>query len=162
MRLHEMLSTDKEEILKYVPDYKINLISPISMKEEEINKFKSNFWELATFISYGRDKKAMSKLANDDRFRHVDPLVANIANDLTDAKLELNEDEEGNVDMCIALQELSNDWKNEGKNEGIMEKSIDVAKKLITKNTMSLEDISECIGLSLEKVKELAEEVNKK
>ena len=43
-----------------------------------------------------------------------------------------------------------------------MEKSIDVAKKLITKNSMSREDISKYIGLSLEKVKELAEEVNKK
>ena len=166
MRLHEMLSTNKEEILKYVPDYKINLISPVSMKEEEINKFKSNFWELATFISYGRDKKAMSKLANDDRFRHVDPLVANIANDLTDAKLELNEDEEGKVDMCIALQELSIDWKNEGrlegKNEGMMEKSIDVAKQMLLKNKLSFEDISDYSGLSLEKVKELAKEVNKK
>ena len=55
-------------------------------------------------------------------------------------------------------KELSNDWKN----EGIMEKSIDVAKKLITKNSMSREDISKYIGLSLEKVRELAEEVNKK
>ena len=62
----------------------------------------------------------------------------------------------GRID--VETKELSNDWKN----EGIMEKSIDVAKKLITKNSMSLEDISKYIGLSLEKVKELAEEVNKK
>lgn len=62
----------------------------------------------------------------------------------------------GRID--VETKELSNDWKN----EGIMEKSIDVAKKLITKNSMSREDISKYIGLSLEKVKELAEEVNKK
>ena len=62
----------------------------------------------------------------------------------------------GRID--VETKELSNDWKN----EGIMEKSIDVAKKLITKNSMSREDISKYIGLSFEKVKELAEEVNKK
>ncbi len=62
----------------------------------------------------------------------------------------------GRID--VETKELSNDWKN----EGIMEKSIDVAKKLITKNSMSREDISKYIGLSLEKVRELAEEVNKK
>ncbi len=104
----------------------------------------------------------MSKLADDERFKNVDPLVANIANDITDAKLKLNENEEGKVDMCVALQELRVDWKNEGKNEGILENTLAVAKKMLLKNKLSLEDISDYSGLSLDKVKELSEEVNKK
>ncbi len=116
----------------------------------------------------------MSKLANDERFKNVDPLVANIANDITDAKLKLNENEEGKVDMCVALQELRIDWLNEGRNEGkiegrneginegAMNKALAVAKKMLSKNKLSLEDISDYSGLSLDKVKELAKEVNNK
>lgn len=46
--------------------------------------------------------------------------------------------------MCRAMEEL------------IEEDKIESAEKLIAKGKMTLEDIAECLSLSLEKVKELA------
>ena len=37
--VHDMLNTDDARILKYVPDYKMNLISPVSMTEVDLEKY---------------------------------------------------------------------------------------------------------------------------
>lgn len=120
--IHEMLTTQKPGILKFVPDYRINLIDPISMDKSEIDKFTSNFRELATFIKCGRDKQAMRELVqNNERFRHLDPLVANIVNDVTKSGLNIKPNEKGEVDMCIAIAEMQEDSKAEGRVEGLVE-----------------------------------------
>ncbi|MCI5586584.1 MAG: transposase, partial [Lachnospiraceae bacterium] len=59
---HDMLTTQESGIMQYVPDYRINLISPVSMNDQEIEKFKSDFKQLAKFIQCGKDKNAMKKL----------------------------------------------------------------------------------------------------
>jgi hypothetical protein len=45
-----MLSVDNPEILSLVPDYRINLIAPAEMSNEEIDKFKTNLREVMLFI----------------------------------------------------------------------------------------------------------------
>lgn len=120
--IHEMLSTHKPGVLKFVPDYKMNLIAPISMEKSEIDKFTSNFRELATFIKCGSDKHAMRELVqNNEKFRHLDPLVANIVNDVTKSGLNIKPNEKGEVDMCIAIFEMQEDSKAEGRVEGRVE-----------------------------------------
>jgi hypothetical protein len=43
--IHEMLSVKDSRILSLVPNYRINLISPSSLSDEEINKFSTNLRE---------------------------------------------------------------------------------------------------------------------
>ena len=118
MSLHEMLTTTEESVLKFVPDYKMNLIAPVSMNDEDIEKFSSNFRELAAFIKCGSDKQAMNKLAQDERFRHLDPKVATIANNVTKSGLKIEINEKGEVDMCVAIAGIKEDAKAEGRAEG--------------------------------------------
>ena len=40
--VHDMFCVDDEQILKYVPDYKINLIEPIKVSDSEYEKFKTD------------------------------------------------------------------------------------------------------------------------
>ena len=56
----------------------------------------------------------------------------------------LKQDQKGVTTMCRAMEEL------------IEEDKIESAEKLIAKGKMTLEDIAECLSLSLEKVTELA------
>lgn len=117
--LHEMLSSQDEGILRYVPDYRINLITPVSMTDEEIGKFRSDFKELAAFIKCGRDKDAMVDLVqNNDNFRHMDKLTAEVANDVTHSNLRLVVNEKGEVDMCVAVTGLREEGRAEGRAEG--------------------------------------------
>lgn len=133
----------------------MNLIAPSSMDEAEIDKFKSNFRELATFIRCCNDKDAMNRLAQDERFRHLDPLVANIANDVTSSGLKIEIDEKGEVNMCVAIAGIREDGKAEGRIEGKLENAITAAKKMITDH-LPIDKIAEYTGLSREKVNELA------
>ena len=50
--------------------------------------------------------------------------------------------------MCDILDEMRNEAKIEGK--------VEVANEMIKKGKFSFEDIAECTGLSLEKIRELA------
>ena len=152
MSIHEMLATVKESILKYVPNHKMNLIAPISMSDEEIDRFHSNFRDLAAYIKRGNDKQALYELTQDERFRHLDPLVANIANDVTNSNLKIEVNEKGEVDMCVAIAGIRED----GRIEGRAESRVETAKRMLTKGKLTFEEIAEYTELPIEKVKELA------
>ncbi len=117
--LHQMFPRVGEGIMKYVPEYRINLVSPVSMTEEEIDKFKTDFRELAAFIRCGKDTDEMTKLvSNREEFRHMDPLTAEIANRVTESNLKLKINEKGEVDMCVAITGIRERGRAEGLEEG--------------------------------------------
>ena len=118
--LHGLLEPTSEVVLKYIPNYKINLISPVMMSDHELALFKSDFRELATFIRYGKDKEKMKKLMEENEaYQHMDPLTAEIVNDVTNAKLKLETNEDGEVDMCEAILGIREEGVQEGIQTGI-------------------------------------------
>ena len=50
------------------------------------------------------------------------------------------------------------DVRREGRKEGIQENKLENARNLLAMNVLSHEQIAQAVGLSLEKVRELAEE----
>lgn len=73
--LHDMLAVKDPEILSFVPDYKINLITPEGMSPDEIDKFSSNLREVMLFIKYSKDKIKLHQLVtSDDRFKELDQI----------------------------------------------------------------------------------------
>ena len=61
-----MFDITSEEVLRYIPDYKINLIAPAEMTNEEINQFQTDFREVMLFVKYSKDKKYLKKLVSED------------------------------------------------------------------------------------------------
>ena len=74
--------------------------------------------------------------------------------DLAERVDQLKNTERGNQFMCKIMEDLARDERNEEK--------ITIACKLLKMNTMSIEEIADVTGLSIEKVKELAEELKPK
>lgn len=90
MCLHEMFDIKDMDILKYVTDYKINLISPADMSDEDIDCFKTNLREVMLFIKYAKDKKRLKQiLSSDERFRRVERKVATVLSVITGTKIEI-------------------------------------------------------------------------
>ena len=58
MSIHEMLSTQNEQLLRFVPEYRINLLAPAQISKEDFSKFKTDFGKVLAYIKYSRDKKA--------------------------------------------------------------------------------------------------------
>ena len=103
MSLHEMLAVQYPEILSFVSDYKLNLLAPGSMSDEEINRFTTSLREVMLFIKYSKDKAKLNDMVQkDERFKNMDRGAATVIKTVTGAEIEVDEKED-KVDMCQAL-----------------------------------------------------------
>lgn len=156
--IHGMLTDTDAKLLEYVPNYKMNLIEPSGLSDDDLERFRTDVGDLLEFIKLSDDKeklKARAKL-----FRPVDPDTVALINLITDARLKL-EVKEGKVDMCRAIQELRAEERALGVEQGWDKRSIDVAQAMIL-DGMPTDMILKYSKLSLEQLKEQAKKMNKK
>ena len=52
MSLHEMMTVQDEDILKYVTDYRINLVAPEAITREDADKLCTDLKEVMLFVKY--------------------------------------------------------------------------------------------------------------
>lgn len=129
--LHEMLLTEDPEILSFVPNYRINLLSPAEMTDEEIDRFQTSLREVMKFIKYSKDKKKLLELVgNDERFHSLDYRAARVINAVTGSKLKFGKKEETPVSMCKAISDLREEERSEGRKEGRKEGILSAFRKM--------------------------------
>ena len=92
------------------------------------------------------DDSALGKLMSDFYCTKADGMYYK---ELSDKVRHYKESEEGVKTMCDIWEEV--------KNEGKLEASIETAKTMLRLSKLSLEEIAVCSGLSIEKVRELAD-----
>ena len=172
--LHEMLSVTDEEILAFVPDYKINLITPEGMSDEELDMFRTSLREVLMFIKYSKDKKQLKEhVENDPAFKNVEQKAGQVINVMTGVDFKMSESEEY-VDMCQAMREIREDERREGREEGLKEGREEGLKeglkegieascretilRMLSMKVFSYEQIAEVNAASVEEVKKLAEQ----
>ena len=156
MSIHEMLSVGDEEILSFVPDYRINLIAPAQIEAGDMDRFKSSLREVLLYIRYSKDEEKLQELlATDPHFRALDRRAAVVINTVTNSKLVFDE-KEGTVDMCQAIAEMREKERREGRQEGSQEEKKEIASRMLRAGRLSIEEIAEYVGLSIAIVKGLA------
>ena len=112
--LHEMLIVQDESILSLVPDYRINLIAPGEMSEEELEHFTSNFREVMQFIKYSKDTEKLSQLVEENTaFETMDRKAVRVMEEMTGMKIE-KEVEGEKVNVCKAIQGIEERGRVEG------------------------------------------------
>ena len=115
--LHEMLQVEDRELLKFIPDYKLNLISPAELNDEDFGKFHTELSPVLKYLKYWLNKEKLSNVVNSDPvFRRLSFDSAVMLNTMTNSNITIKEDEES-IDMCKAIQDLIADGKAEGKAE---------------------------------------------
>lgn len=155
LSLHEMYLDCSEEILRYVMDYRVNLITPNSLSDSEIDEFRSGMREIMRYIKYSKDKKKLySVVSTEQRFKYVERGAVEIINAATGSNMKVAEGKES-VDVCIAIQGMMEDSRIEGKTEGITEGAITFAKEL----GIPREDVKRSLMAKYEKNEEEAEEL---
>lgn len=149
--LKEMFEEIDESIMKFVEDYKVHLIVPNEIKD--FDKFKTDFGKVMKYIAVSKDKKALSKLKNDEAFKSVDADTVRLLNACTNSNISMNEGEK-KMDMCQGLKELLEDERNDGRNEGI-----NLTKKVyqLQREGKSNDDIAKECDIPVAKVKEILE-----
>ena len=152
--LHEMLDCNDETLLKYVNDYKLQLIEPAAMSDEEIDRLKSDLRDVFFFIKYSKDKEKLREIINsNEKYRHMSRDTAELINKVTKAGIEISKREE-TVDMCIAIEEMKEESKAEGIAIGIKEGELNLLFKLVQKGFLTIEKAASELDMTVEQFKE--------
>jgi len=120
--LHEMLDVSDEVILKYVSDYKLNLIIPNEI--EDFDKFKTEMGPLLEFINSAANGKKFSNAFETKRTRweNLSSEAIDLLNICLDAKLEIERDlEKGVGNVCKGLEEFWEMVREDAEKRGLEE-----------------------------------------
>lgn len=154
LTLREVYSDADDEIMQYVPDYKVNLITPENMLEEEIEEFRSSLKEVLLYIKYSRDRKKLLEVTQKNKnFRNLERLAAEVINVTTNSKLKYPKGQEA-VDVCAAIEEMKMDSRIKGKMEGKIEGSVEAYREFNCSLQDTIERVAEKFSLSLQKAEE--------
>ncbi len=148
MSIYEMFSVKDPRILSFVPDYRINLIAPAQIKEDDMGKFRSSLREVLLYIKYSKDREQLNRLLeNNPRFRNLDTEAAIVIDTITNSELEF--DRKGKrVDMCQAVADMRKKERQEGRQEADRR----TARNMLKRGN-SLEEIAEILELPIETIK---------
>lgn len=151
MGLHDMMEIEDPELLSYIPDYRINLISPYSISDISLDQFHTSLREVLLFIKYSKDKNRLRKIvAADPHFLSVDRKAGQVIKILTGSDFEIREEEE-KIDMCKALEDPKEEGRQEGRQDGIRK----IILKILAKNQFSYEEIADMTEMSVEEIMEI-------
>ncbi len=99
--LHEMLDFKNDAIKDFVPDYRINLISPADMDDDEFTKFNTDLGFAMNVIKHQSDNA--DEIIGATNHRKIDRDTAVFLNTAVKLNLEY-EEKTGGVDMCLAME----------------------------------------------------------
>ena len=137
--IHEMLALPDKELLKFLPDYRINLIFPKEIDDMNFEKFHSEMAEALQYIKYSKDKANLERVINENpKFSHLDRRTAEVVNVVTNSNLKF-EDGETEVNMCVALEEMKKESEQNGKLEAI--------KNIMKNLKMTAQQAMEAVGI---------------
>lgn len=147
LSLHEMMPIRDMEILSYVENYRIHLIDPAKLTEEELNKFSTSMREVMGYIKYSNNKEKLLDFLRTDTHKSIEMNAARVIKTITKTPIKISEEKEG-IEMCQAIEELiaESEVRGEvrGKAEGMIEMCLEmnIPKKGIIKRLQDKLNIS--------------------
>lgn len=166
LSLSAMMDVTDREVLACMNDYRVHLIAPAQMSDEEIMKFHSSLREVMFFIKYSKDKENLSRIlkTNERRFREVERRAVDVIEVITNSGMKYGEGEEA-VDMCQAIQEMRMEERligeqigiqqgeQRGEQRGELKKAQEVAGNFYQLG-IDVEKIAQGVGYAVETVKQ--------
>ena len=114
--LHDMLEHSDETLIKFIPDYHINLVVPEEI--DDFKKFRTTLGEVLETIKVSNDKEQMRQLIfSNPVFQKMDNESVAAINTFLGTNIPLNKTEEV-TDMCKAWDDLMNEGIEKGVEKG--------------------------------------------
>ena len=144
LSIHEMFSGQDARVLALVPDYKVNLIAPAAIEDEDFGKFQSSLKEVLSFIKYARDKDELKRVLDaDESFRHLGRAEVDVLNACVGAKIAVKQGEEA-IDVCLAIEQM----KEEAAQETRISTLLKAVKNLMDNLGWTSEQALNALGVS--------------
>ena len=149
LSLHELIDPERKEYLTYIPDYRINLIDPHTMTEDDFDKFETNLGNVLRLIKRSKDKKSLIKYVEDNSSKYIN--LDNIAKTFISVMtgFEIPENEEGGYNMLQAFAEIHEELEVAGRKVEFAESQLQAMKK----KTEDLEHENETVKQEINSIK---------
>ena len=143
---------------KYVPNYRLNLISPSRLKQGDFKKFSTNLGGILKYIKYSGDMDQLAKHAAE--LPLFEPDEAALINLITKSDLQY-EVKDGKVDMCEAIRQMRvqseakgrtegrNEGRAEGRAEGLMEGKLETLAELVKDNILTVAEAAKRANMTI-------------
>ena len=116
--LHALVGEADERVMALVPDYRVNLVAPARMSDNELDAFDTELGLALKYVKHSRDKSDLGRMVKGDtRYRSVGADTASFVNAVTGSRLRL-ESADGRVDMCKAIDDMRAESERKGRREG--------------------------------------------
>ena len=148
LSLYDVLEIS-DDLKPFVNDYKINLIDVPRLTEEQVKNFTSDFQIIADyFVQLNENKGYVPK---DITIRHTDSFLKLMSVLTQDDKYveiyrELSHEKE-EFNMCEVLDKVEARGEARGKDIGALNKTVEILRVIIAKNSWSKEQAMEFIGI---------------
>ena len=162
LTLHEMLDTKDDVVLKYTQNYRINLIEPSALDEEELKMFTSDLGRVLQIIKYSEDSARFKEYVLEKEELILSKEAGNVIENVTSIKIpDKLKDGKKEIDMCLALREIIEEEKADiikDSERKIAESVLINNIKLVEKGKLPATDAAEASGLSLKEFLKKKEE----
>ena len=156
MCVHEMFGEQDERVLALVQDYKINLLAPASVEENDFDKFQTTLKEVMKFIKYSEDADKLEEaVSKDEKFLHLGRNEVDVLNTCVSANLAVHEDEEV-IDVCGAIQTIA----DRAAKRATEQTRMDSIKNLMEKMGWSAEQSMDMLGVPENERQLLLQQIN--
>ena len=146
VRLSEMFPSGiPKDIITYANDYSINLITPDGIKD--YGKFSTEIGDVLEFIARSKEANVMEEMikARNGKWT-LERKSVNVINAMTGAGIKPKDENDEEVDMCIATQTLINKGISQGENR---------LAELLKKVQSNPEELNRAINASEEERQEM-------
>ena len=158
LSLREMYGEQPEKVLPFIQDYRVFMIDPMEMSDNDLQKLNSSLREVLAYIKYQRDKAQMEKLLNEDsKFSCLETNAALVINAMTNAGIAIDPNKEA-VNMCEAIRQMIDEGIMLGEERGEKQKALVIARRMLEKN-YPMEQIVDLTMLTKQEVEELSKTI---
>ena len=166
LSLREMYGEQPEKVLPFIQDYRVFMIDPMEMSDNDLQKLNSSLREVLAYIKYQRDKAQMEKLLNEDsKFSCLETNAALVINAMTNAGIAIDPNKEV-VNMCEAIRQMVDEGimlgekrgEERGEKRGEMQKTLAIARRMLEKN-YPIEQVVDLTMLTKQEVEELSKTI---
>ncbi|MGN1350724.1 MAG: Rpn family recombination-promoting nuclease/putative transposase [Anaerovoracaceae bacterium] len=120
--LFEMMDVGDPALADFIQDYRIHLIDPAGLKDEELQQFSTNLREVLGYIRCSKDRQQLEAYIKDNPRMTMEADAARVISVVTRTPFKIDEASEV-INVCKAIDEMMADSRaagiSEGMNEGV-------------------------------------------
>ena len=149
LSIHEMTGLDDYDILRFVPNYKINLIDPARMSSEDLAKLETSLREVMGYIKYSKDREKMREFLDENSHSLIEREAAMVIKTVTRTEIDIPKGAEA-INVCEAIEAM------------VKDSNVEMLTGLVKDGLLSIKDAAKRLNMTEDQFRDAMKKANAK